>query len=338
MSTPILWVGLDVHKDSITSSFGAETSSALLEYKLQRRDELDRSIEALALTPRYKPVVDRIACFRGFKTQAAMVLATELGDVLPLPANSSGSSGPPFVSSTSLSSRRSITPPDRFQRGSARGTIGERPQTSPGPTSCPSPESGLGQLPTNPSRDALGLHRPNHRISAGLIVKDAPASPPLIFQILDMPFHINLLRPTTPRKPGASRGEVASDAFPELALSPACDGQQAKRKPSVLSDGQCACRRCQTTLHQSTAVLGKSPISQTPLSTRFTITCKYCLGGASPPQVSTFQRSLVDTPKNSASDSAAAGSRYAPYLGMRGTTRYHAMVRNKGFMTPNHLG
>jgi transposase len=54
---------------------------ALLEYKLQRRDELDRRIEALALTPRYKPVVDRIACFRGFKTQAAMVLATELGDV-----------------------------------------------------------------------------------------------------------------------------------------------------------------------------------------------------------------------------------------------------------------
>jgi transposase len=54
---------------------------ALLEYKLQRRDELDRRIEALALTPRYKPLVDRIACFRGCKTQAAMVLATELGDL-----------------------------------------------------------------------------------------------------------------------------------------------------------------------------------------------------------------------------------------------------------------
>ena len=54
---------------------------ALLEYKLQRRDDLDRKIEALALRPRYKPVVDRIACFRGCKTQAAMVLATELGDV-----------------------------------------------------------------------------------------------------------------------------------------------------------------------------------------------------------------------------------------------------------------
>jgi len=54
---------------------------ALLEYKLQRRDELDRRIEALALTPRYKPVVDLIGCFRGLGTQSAMVLATELGDV-----------------------------------------------------------------------------------------------------------------------------------------------------------------------------------------------------------------------------------------------------------------
>jgi len=54
---------------------------ALLEYKLQRRDELDQRIEALALSPRYKPVVDRICCFRGFKAQAAMVIATELGDL-----------------------------------------------------------------------------------------------------------------------------------------------------------------------------------------------------------------------------------------------------------------
>jgi transposase len=54
---------------------------ALLEYKLQRRDELDGRIEALAFTPRYKPLVDRICCFRGFKTQAAMVIATELGDL-----------------------------------------------------------------------------------------------------------------------------------------------------------------------------------------------------------------------------------------------------------------
>jgi len=54
---------------------------ALLEYKLSRRDELDRRIEELALTPRYAPAVERIRCFRGFKTQSAMVLATEIGDV-----------------------------------------------------------------------------------------------------------------------------------------------------------------------------------------------------------------------------------------------------------------
>jgi transposase len=54
---------------------------ALLEYKLQRRDDLDRRIEELALLPRFKPVVECLGCFRGFKTQAAMVIATELGDV-----------------------------------------------------------------------------------------------------------------------------------------------------------------------------------------------------------------------------------------------------------------
>ena len=54
---------------------------ALLEYKLQRRDHLDERICALALSPRYQPAVDRICCFRGFKTQAAMVIATELGDL-----------------------------------------------------------------------------------------------------------------------------------------------------------------------------------------------------------------------------------------------------------------
>ena len=53
---------------------------ALLDYKLARRAELDRQIEALALTPLYRPVVARLACFRGINTLGAMVLATELGD------------------------------------------------------------------------------------------------------------------------------------------------------------------------------------------------------------------------------------------------------------------
>lgn len=53
---------------------------ALLAYKLARRSELDRQIEALALTPVYQPVVARLTCFRGVSTLGAMVLATELGD------------------------------------------------------------------------------------------------------------------------------------------------------------------------------------------------------------------------------------------------------------------
>lgn len=53
---------------------------ALLEYKLQRREELDRRIEELALLPQYQEAVARLRCFRGIDTHAAMVLATEIGD------------------------------------------------------------------------------------------------------------------------------------------------------------------------------------------------------------------------------------------------------------------
>lgn len=53
---------------------------ALLESKLHRRDELDRRLEALALTPAYKPAVERLRCVRGIDTHAAMVLAAEIGD------------------------------------------------------------------------------------------------------------------------------------------------------------------------------------------------------------------------------------------------------------------
>ncbi len=38
------------------------------------RDDRERRIEALAFTPRCRPVVDRIGCFRGFTTQVAMVV------------------------------------------------------------------------------------------------------------------------------------------------------------------------------------------------------------------------------------------------------------------------
>jgi transposase len=49
-------------------------------YKLQRRDELDRQIEHLALLPSLAPMVNRLQCFRGIALQSAMVLATEIVD------------------------------------------------------------------------------------------------------------------------------------------------------------------------------------------------------------------------------------------------------------------
>ncbi len=54
---------------------------ALLEYKIDRRDELDRKIEQLAVTPAYKQAVDRLRGFRGLDTHGAMVLRSELGDL-----------------------------------------------------------------------------------------------------------------------------------------------------------------------------------------------------------------------------------------------------------------
>ena len=53
---------------------------ALLAYKLQRRDALDREIEQLAQFPSLAPAVARLQCFRGIALQGAMVLATELVD------------------------------------------------------------------------------------------------------------------------------------------------------------------------------------------------------------------------------------------------------------------
>ena len=53
---------------------------SLLDYKIQRRDDLDQRIEQLALSPAYCEVVGRLKCFRGIETLAAMTLATEIGD------------------------------------------------------------------------------------------------------------------------------------------------------------------------------------------------------------------------------------------------------------------
>ncbi len=53
---------------------------ALLHYKLQRRDELDKEIERLAELPMLAPAVRRLQCFRGISLHSAMVLATEIVD------------------------------------------------------------------------------------------------------------------------------------------------------------------------------------------------------------------------------------------------------------------
>jgi transposase len=53
---------------------------ALLEYKLQRRDELDKVVEKLALEPYLATPVSHLQCFRGLAVQSAMVLATEIVD------------------------------------------------------------------------------------------------------------------------------------------------------------------------------------------------------------------------------------------------------------------
>jgi len=53
---------------------------ALLQYKLQRREELDREIARLAELPTLAPMVQRLQCFRGIALQGAMVLATEIVD------------------------------------------------------------------------------------------------------------------------------------------------------------------------------------------------------------------------------------------------------------------
>jgi transposase len=54
---------------------------SLLEYKIDRRDELDRKIETLAVTPAYKEAVARLRGLRGLDTHGAMVLRSELGDL-----------------------------------------------------------------------------------------------------------------------------------------------------------------------------------------------------------------------------------------------------------------
>ena len=51
-----------------------------MDYKLGRRDELDRQIEEVAFSDAYRAPVQRLSCFRGISTLSAMTLVTEIGD------------------------------------------------------------------------------------------------------------------------------------------------------------------------------------------------------------------------------------------------------------------
>lgn len=53
---------------------------ALLDYKRNRREDLDGQIEKLAFSSGYRPRVDRLRCFRGIDTIASMTLLSEIGD------------------------------------------------------------------------------------------------------------------------------------------------------------------------------------------------------------------------------------------------------------------
>jgi transposase len=53
---------------------------SLLDFKLQRRDELDHRIEELALSPLLRTPVSYLGAFRGIAVHSAMVLATEIVD------------------------------------------------------------------------------------------------------------------------------------------------------------------------------------------------------------------------------------------------------------------
>lgn len=53
---------------------------SLLDYKLQRREELDRRIKEIALEPAYREPVGWLCAFKGIRTHAAMVLVSEIVD------------------------------------------------------------------------------------------------------------------------------------------------------------------------------------------------------------------------------------------------------------------
>ena len=97
---------------------------ALLLYKLQRREELDRQIAQLAELPTLKPMVERLQCVRGISLHSAMVLASNG------PASSraiwalSHAKTQAAIGNASARSRRRATVSDGTCASRRRGAIG----------------------------------------------------------------------------------------------------------------------------------------------------------------------------------------------------------------------
>ena len=93
-------------------------------YKLQRRDELDRQIEQLALLLALAPMVGRLQCFRGISLHSAMVLATEIVDWRRFEHPRQRRDGPrPRGRIPNASRRPSIPPHFEVRRVSNAGTF-----------------------------------------------------------------------------------------------------------------------------------------------------------------------------------------------------------------------
>ena len=63
-----------------TGSSAASEHLALLDYKLDRREELERKVEALIVEPAYREAVGCLCGLKVISTQAAMVPVTKIGD------------------------------------------------------------------------------------------------------------------------------------------------------------------------------------------------------------------------------------------------------------------
>ncbi len=99
---------------------------ALLDYKVDRRDELDRQIEALALEPFYKEAVGRLCCLKGSRWQLVAC-----GGVSSLADRTKGAST--VATETSLDDQLNCAPSTEWPFASVASAV--RPTVSPQATS-----------------------------------------------------------------------------------------------------------------------------------------------------------------------------------------------------------